>query len=291
MNAKEMKIDPTSDYYLYQPSTIASRLYLFPKEIGYFFYEPGYRRSRIRHNSFLLMYLVKGACKILLPAQSLQEASAGQVILIDCYMPHEYSFDRASEVAWIHFDGRLARDFYELITVEHGNILSPSNPFPVTNTLERLLHIFREAKPLKEGEASELITQMLNTLLYTRTLPGNTTSHFKIVEKSRAYINEHFRESLTLDQLARQANMSPFHFSRVFTAQTGFTPHQYLLATRINSAKFLLKLSDLSIKDIASHSGFNSESSFCSTFRKWEKLTPGEYRNSMIQANLGHHLQ
>ena len=87
------------------------------------------------------------------------------------------------------------------------------------------------------------------------------------------------------DRLAKNANMSPFHFSRVFTAQTGFTPHQYLIATRINSAKFLLKLPDVPVKEIAFGSGFNSESSFCSTFRKWENMTPSEYRERMIRSS------
>lgn len=231
------------------------------------------------------MYIAKGTCQVLLPNQQLQNAAAGQVVLIDCYVPHEYGFDSNSEVAWIHFDGPLARDFYDLIFTSHGNIISPSNPFPITNGLDQMLHVFRNSKPLKEGEASEMITQMLNTLLYTRAYSGNTTSHFKVVEKSRAYINEHFSEPLTLDQLAKNANMSPFHFSRVFTAQTGFTPHQYLIATRINSAKFLLKLPDVPVKEIAFGSGFNSESSFCSTFRKWENMTPSEYRERMIRSS------
>ena len=42
MRTKENLVNPASDYYLYQPSTIASKLYLYPKEIGYFYYEPGY---------------------------------------------------------------------------------------------------------------------------------------------------------------------------------------------------------------------------------------------------------
>ena len=78
--------------------------------------------------------------------------------------------------------------------------------------------------------------------------------------------------------IAKNANLSPFYFTRVFTAETGFTPHQYLIATRLNSAKFLLKTPGISIKEIAFASGFNSESSFCSTFRKWENMTPSEYR-------------
>lgn len=153
MRTKENLVNPASDYYLYQPSTIASRLYLYPKEIGYFYYEPGYWRSRIQYNSFLLMYIAKGTCQVLLPNQQLQNAAAGQVVLIDCYVPHEYGFDSNSEVAWIHFDGPLARDFYDLIFASHGNIISPSNPFPIINVLDQMLHVFRNSKPLKEGEA------------------------------------------------------------------------------------------------------------------------------------------
>lgn len=282
MKAKEKLVSPNSDYYLYQPSTLASKLYLYPKELGCFFYEPGYWRSRIQYNSFLLMYIIKGACQVLLPDKPLQTAAAGQVVLIDCYVPHEYGFNCETEVAWIHFDGLLARNFYELISSRHGNILSPSNPFPITNGFDQLLHTFRASKPQKEDVFSEILTQMLNSLLHTSPSSENKLSHSKIVEKSRAYINEHFSEPLTLEQIARNVNMSPFHFSRVFTAQTGFTPHQYLIAARINSAKFLLKQPNVPVKEIAFGSGFNSESSFCSTFRKWENMTPSEYREQMI---------
>lgn len=53
MRTKENLVNPDSDYYIYQPSTIASRLYLYPKEIGYFYYEPGYWRSRIQYLSLI----------------------------------------------------------------------------------------------------------------------------------------------------------------------------------------------------------------------------------------------
>ena len=45
MFAKEAKVLPESDYYLYHPSTVASQIYLYVKEIGFFYYEPGYRRG------------------------------------------------------------------------------------------------------------------------------------------------------------------------------------------------------------------------------------------------------
>lgn len=278
MFTKEALILPKSDYYLYQPSTTAARIYLYPKETGFFYYEPRYWRSRIRYNSFLLMYISKGTCQVKLPGQPLQQASQGQIVLIDCYDSHEYGFQSGAEVSWLHFDGTLARSYYELILASQGNIITPANSFVIFQEMNRILNLFRESKPVKESDLSQSITSILDQLLNNQPCTSAASSHAKIIESSRAYINEHFREPLTLEQLADIANMSPFHFSRVFTRQTGFTPHQYLIATRINSAKFLLKLPDISIKEIAFGSGFNSESSFCSTFRKWEQMTPSEYR-------------
>ncbi len=97
-----------------------------------------------------------------------------------------------------------------------------------------------------------------------------------------SYINEHFQGDLSLEQLAAQANMSLFHFTRVFAKETGITPHQYLIKTRLSAAKYFLKSTEMSIKNIAFSTGFNSETSFCTTFKKWENVTPTQYRQSIL---------
>ena len=278
MKSKENYVSESSDYYLYQPSTVASQIYLYPTVIGHFFYQAGYELKRTHYNSILLMSIIKGSCQVTLPDKSPNLVLAGQIALIDCYAPHAYRFDCDAEVSWLHFDGSLARRYYDLITASQGNVITPANSYPVNHGIEKMISLFRNSKPLKEAEASETITRMLDGLLNTRTYTGSQSSHSTVVGNALAYINERFSEPLTLEMIASNSGLSPFHFSRIFSAETGFTPHQYLIATRINSAKFLLKLPDIPIKEIAFGSGFNSESSFCSTFRKWEHMTPGEYR-------------
>ena len=277
MRSIEHGVRPKSDYYLYQPSAIAAKLYLYPVVLGQFFYRTGYHLKRSSYDSFLLMYLVKGACQIYQNDQVLT-ATADQVVFLDCYCPHEYGFSTDSSVLWLHFDGPLARNYYELITADQGNILSGGNLCGIAHEMEKLLKLFRNAEPLRESSVSSGITLMLTSLLTSRSNNGKTFSHSQVIENSLAYINEHFSEPLSLEFLAENANMSLFHFTRVFTAETGFTPHQYLIAIRINSAKFLLQSPDISIKEVAFSSGFNSESGFCSTFKKREHITPGEYR-------------
>ncbi|WP_425501862.1 helix-turn-helix domain-containing protein [Paraliobacillus salinarum] len=84
-----------------------------------------------------------------------------------------------------------------------------------------------------------------------------------------------------METLAKKANSSTYHFIRTFTKETGVTPYQYVMNTRIAAARFLLKASDASIKDIAFSTGFQSESSFCTCFKKIEQLTPSQYRKQI----------
>lgn len=281
MRSKEAKVAAKSDYYTYQPSAVASRIYLYPTVVGYFYYEPGYNLHRNNFDSFLLMHITAGRCVLNYEGHSFS-ASRDQFILLDCYQPHEYGYPDASEVSWLHFDGPLARSYYELITASHGNVLSPENPYTIVHAMTKILELFRKSSPIRESVVSGYITQILTELLNIRSETGSTFSRSQIVENSLAYINEHFSEPLTLDDIAKNANLSPYYFTRLFTAETGFTPHQYLIATRINTAKFLLQTPDLPVKEIAFASGFNSESSFCSTFKKWEKSTPSEYRTRIV---------
>lgn len=281
MRSKEAKVAADSDYYLYQPSAVASRIYLYPTVIGYFHYEPGYHLQRSSYDSFLLMHVTRGCCHVKLRDRP-EPVYKDQLVLLDCYAPHEYGFPEETEVSWIHFDGPLARDYYELITASHGNIFSSGNFYSVFHDMGKILNLFRTSQPIKESEVSAYLTQILTVLLNIRSDAGTNVSHSRVVEHSLAYISEHFSEPLSLDTLAKNSNMSPYHFTRVFTAETGYTPHQYLIATRINSAKYLLRTPDLPIKEIAFSSGFNSESGFCSTFRKWEHMTPGEYRERAL---------
>ncbi|MDO5345792.1 MAG: AraC family transcriptional regulator [Lachnospiraceae bacterium] len=285
MFSKEALVTSNSDYYLYQPSAIASKIYLYPIVLGYFYYKPGYHLQRTHYDSFLLMHVIKGSCQVLLQNQ-VRTVSPNQLLLLDCYESHEYGYPDGAEVSWLHFDGPLARNHYELITASHGNIITSDNLYPIVHEMSKILNLFRNSQPIREAVVSEALTQILTSILNIRSDSGNNFSHSQIVENSLAYISEHFNEPLSLETLAKNSNMSPYHFTRVFTAETGFTPHQYLIATRINSAKFLLKTPDMPIKEIAFSSGFNSESSFCSTFKKWENMTPGEYRNQALPGGL-----
>ena len=106
MISYETHVLPNSDYYVYTPSTLAKKLFFYPICTGSFRYESGYRLARDSYDSFLLMYILKGTCFVTVDDQTMQ-ATAGQLVLLDCYAPHAYGTDSGFEALWLHFDGPI----------------------------------------------------------------------------------------------------------------------------------------------------------------------------------------
>lgn len=279
MHSKEAKVSTLSDYYLYTPSTLARELYFYPICIGQFSYEPNYYIKRTNYDNFLIMYIVSGECIGVVDNHPFH-AKKNQCVLLNCYAPHEYGSSDSFEAIWLHFDGPLAKNYYHHIITTYGNVFTPNNPHNIYQSIDSILHFFRKSKPIQESLISTYITNILTEFLYSPVTSDNISTNTSIIEDSVSYINTHFSKSLSLTALAENANLSLFYFTRLFTKETGFTPHQYLLATRIQAAKFLLKSSDTSVKEIAFRCGFQSESNFCSTFKKREGFTPSQYRNT-----------
>lgn len=279
MRSYELKVLPQSDYYVYAPSAIAQKLYLYPVSTGHFFYEAGYLINRNSFDSFLIMYIKEGRCDITLK-NSRFAAHAGDFVLLDCYAPHSYGSKDEWEAVWLHFDGPLARNYYREITSRHGCVLSQDKPEELCLLMEKIYNSFRNSEPIVETGFSDTLTHILNTFLFSSPESKKALISNATIADSISFINENFDKPISLESIAEKANLSLYHFTRIFARDTGLTPHQYLINTRISAAKFLLKTTETPVKDIAFSTGFNSESSFCSTFKKWENMTPSQYRNT-----------
>ena len=92
------------------------------------------------------------------------------------------------------------------------------------------------------------------------------------------YIQRHVRESLSLDELAKEVSLSPKYLSDRFRRETGQTLHSYIQEQKIREAKNLLRHTDDSLSEISQLLNFSSQSYFTSVFRKNTKLTPRQYR-------------
>lgn len=277
MKSVEEFVTPQSDYFIYTPSKQAEEMFLYPMRCGLFVYLPGYSLTRDSFDSFLLMYIQKGELNLSFEGHT-RRAKAGSFVLLDCYKLHSYSASKVCECLWCHFDGVTARAYYNSIVSRLGNIFSISDAYPVLNKLSAILKVFLSGAAVREPLLSKYLTDILTEfLLYT---PMNVHSHnyANMAEEIIAYINEHFSEDLPIEDLAAKAGLSQYHFIRTFKKETGFTPHEYIVNTRIATAKYLLKNSRLAIKDICFATGFSSESVFCGAFKRHQGITPVQYR-------------
>jgi AraC-like DNA-binding protein len=87
-----------------------------------------------------------------------------------------------------------------------------------------------------------------------------------------------FDRSISLEDAAREACLSPFYFHRLFAQTFGQTPHDFLTARRIEAAKKLLTHSDMSITEICFEVGYSSLGSFSALFQREVGCSPRDYR-------------
>ena len=92
------------------------------------------------------------------------------------------------------------------------------------------------------------------------------------------YINANLSEDLSIEALAKQACLSPFHFARAFKSATGAPPHRYLIERRISRARTLVAQGRLPITAIADLCGFSSQAHLTRWFKRIVGVTPGTYR-------------
>lgn len=102
--------------------------------------------------------------------------------------------------------------------------------------------------------------------------------HIRHIEDSMDYILAHLEEKLTLDELAKEAQMSRSHYSAVFKTLNGISVWTYITHQRIRKAKSLLMSTAESVTEISQKCGFNTLANFNRAFRQYTGKAPGAYR-------------
>ncbi len=282
MHSSEKHVTTDSDYYIYEPSTLARDVYLYPLSTGHFRYTGGYRNQRRSFDSFELFYVEEGSVELKNRSRTCT-ASAGQFVLLDCYSPHSYYSKDGWACYWLHFDGQVAQAFYRRIIEAWDSFLFDLDQFsPAYQHLMNIYELFQKTRPVDEAGISSSITSILNSILSSAPRIREGVPVREAIASAVAYISERFRYPMSLEDLAAHAAISPYYFTRVFRQETGVTPHQYLINTRLANAKFLLRTTEDSIKDIAINTGWGSESTFCTAFRKAVGVTPSAYRKRKL---------
>ncbi|MFI5356369.1 MAG: helix-turn-helix domain-containing protein [Opitutales bacterium] len=100
------------------------------------------------------------------------------------------------------------------------------------------------------------------------------------LERARQFAETHLAQPLTVDDLAAQAGLSRYHFSRLFAAHTGLPPATWLVEQRVKEAARLLRGTRLTLKEIAAQCGFPNPNYLGRVFQRQTGMPPATYRRS-----------
>lgn len=211
--------------------------------------------------------------------------TANHALLIPRNTPHVYwATDSAPwSIYWVHFTGPSADFFaHQLSSGEHTLAVDASS-------MATLQNLFAECcKALMTGfvlermiYASQTLHHLLACLFFNNRAfsPTLQTSHFHNLDATLAYLNHNVHKPLTLAEMARHADLSPSHFSRLFKEQTSYSPIDYFIHLKVQHACRLLFLTSLSVREIGYELGYEDPAYFSRLFKKVVGMSPTEYRN------------
>lgn len=166
------------------------------------------------------------------------------------------------------------------IAYAHG--LTDQVLFHICAPLRDLLHRPRQPTDalFVEGIQIALAAHLLGHYTIDRWRPPEKSPSLdpRRLQRVLDHIEASLKADIRLDDMAAQACLSPFHFSRLFREATGLSPHRYVIDRRIQAARQELARNNLSLVEIALEFGFGSQANFTRVFRKATSLTPGQYR-------------
>jgi AraC-like DNA-binding protein len=268
------RIDYFKDFF---PSSIARRSYLYLQSLAKLNLSSHYFTSRENVHSYLLIQTIYGAGRLVYLGNT-YEIQPGDVFLIDCRKPHDYR--SVSTTGWeyrmAHFDGAAMPDFYSQI-LSGGSIKLQLNKDSLFNELFKKLFSINHFN----GSDCEFLSHCVLTELITEILKVTPLSMNELPERIKnmyEWISAHCIEKLSLDVISREVAMSKYHMSREFKRWTGKSIFNFISEARINTAKRLLRYTNLPISAITESVGFEDQSNFCRLFRRFEGLTPAAYR-------------
>ena len=276
MRSLEPYVSPTSVYYNFSPSLLAREHLLYVVCAGDFTYAPGYELSRSSFDSYLMEIILEGRVNIETEGERLT-ARAGQAVLIDCNKPHRYHSDTGWHALWVHFDGAPAKGYFSLILRQNGRVFATHRLQEAHEALQGIFDMFHHGQPLSETRMALYLTQAL-TALAESAEPAIASGEAGPIHRAVELINRRVGEEPSVTELARMVGLSEYHFIRVFRQLMGVTPGQYIIISRMNHAKYLLKTTALSVGEIAAMAGYSSESMFTAAFRRTQGVTPTHYR-------------
>ncbi len=254
--------------------------------LTYYNEQPDWIQMLHKHDDHCeIIYIESGTGKYIVD-ETLYPVKAGDIILINAGIGHLQRSDPESPlVSW-----NLAIRTSKTDSLQADQLLPPAAvPVFSAGKSEAAIrsffhHLYNEAKqkPVYYEAASLLYAELIRITVArlssaAKSLPARR-KHL-LPEQVKRYIDDHYTEKLTLDDIADTFFVNKYHIVHVMKEAYGVSPIDYMVARRIGEAQNLLNSTSMSVSEIAEAVGYSDKNYFTRTFKKRVGLSPLEYRN------------
>ena len=278
----------------------ASFLPVIVKSIERFF-DTSWSTKLNKHDFMEMVYVKKGSAEFEIADQMIS-LSPSDILIIKPNQPHRLIVKSNAGCEFIVLNFKFLNNqniqHSEVSLEDFLNYVSgnESGPFISIKIRRRNDIISVLNKILKERESDEIGSDFFEYLLilelfvlisralkahWEKSILNKSQKLRELVNSAVEYIHTNFHKDISLSDISRYVFLSPSYFTRAFKNEMEVSPINYLLNLRVEKAKELLKNTDLKILDIALTIGFSSQQRFNEIFKKYENITPLQYRKSL----------
>ncbi|MFS4416937.1 AraC family transcriptional regulator [Maribacter sp. 2307ULW6-5] len=251
-------------------------------DIGYYPNAMNHRRLRKEGaQEYIFIYCTKGL-GFLSIKNTPHKVGPNQFFIIPAKTRHEYWTENNDpwSIYWMHFNGTTAQSIYE--RYEHGKNKNGLTPFESGR-----IHLFNQIYKLFESDyaaaameyANMLAQGFLGSFVYAQLEESETSrSANNVVDQIIAFIGQNLDKSFKAEQISEKFHYSPSYLYTIFKKRTGYSLVHFINLKKVQRACEYLKYSELSIKEIGYHLGFQDPLYFSRLFKKFMGMSPRDYK-------------
>lgn len=201
------------------PSAFARSAFFYVQETGYLKLRESHVASRKNLESYLVVLVLSGS-GVLMYDGTLYELQKGSCFFIDCMVPyyHQSSETDPWELIWVHFNGSSSREYYQYFAANSAPAFLPADFDTLRQKLTGLLDLNENSDFQTEINSARLIVDILSNFIAGHYgIPGRKIPRSSEDDRGKKYLDEHYTEKFSLDELSERFFLSKYHLSRNFT--------------------------------------------------------------------------